>query len=73
MNQITHWLDSSNVYGSGDSDAQSHRAFRGGRLRYQEGLDGAEMLENGSSNCKGTSKRCFRSGDKKCNNIIYCE
>ena len=72
MNQITHWLDSSNVYGSGDSDAQKLRSFRGGRLRSDRGINGAEMLpDNGGNDCKGSSKRCFLAGSKNQNNINY--
>ena len=68
MNQITHWLDSSNVYGSGESDARKLRSFRGGRLRSGRGLNGAEMLpDNGDNDCGGTSSgnqgRCFLAGN----------
>ena len=71
MNQITHWLDSSNVYGSGNSDARNLRSFRGGRLRSERGLNGAEMLpDNGENDCKGNSRRCFLAGDKNLN-MIY--
>ena len=63
MNQITHWLDSSNVYGSGDSEARRLRTFQGGRLRSERGLNGAEMLpDNGENDCKGNSRRCFLAG-----------
>ena len=66
MNQITHWLDSSNVYGSGDSDARRLRTFQGGRLRSDRGLNGAEMLpDNGENDCKGNSRRCFLAGKDK--------
>ena len=33
MNQITHWLDGSNIYGSSDSAAAQLRAFAGGKLK----------------------------------------
>ena len=63
MNQITHWLDSSNVYGSGDSEARRLRTFQGGKLRSERGLNGAEMLpDNGENDCKGNSRRCFLAG-----------
>ena len=63
MNQITHWIDSSNVYGSGESDARKLRSLRGGRLRSGRGLNGAEMLPDSRDNdCKGTSRRCFLAG-----------
>ena len=34
VNQITHWLDSSNVYGSTEEEMRQLRAFRDGKLRY---------------------------------------
>ena len=46
MNQITHWLDSSNVYDSVESDAQRLRSFRDGRLLSEIGPDGGEMMIN---------------------------
>ena len=63
MNQITHWLDASNVYGSGISDARRLRTFRRGKLRTGRGVGGAEMLPDSNTNdCKGSSKRCFLAG-----------
>ena len=35
VNQITHWLDGSNIYGSEDNEASELRAFVGGRLASQ--------------------------------------
>ena len=65
MNQITHWLDSSNVYGSGESNSQKLRSFDGGKLSSETGIDGVEMLtDSEKSNCRGISKRCFLSGNK---------
>ncbi len=32
VNQITHWLDSSNVYGSDEEEAAALRTFRRGLL-----------------------------------------
>ena len=65
MNQITHWLDSSNVYGSGESNSQKLRSFEGGKLKSGTGIDGAQMLSNSEkSNCRGISKGCFLSGNK---------
>ena len=40
MNQITHWLDASNVYGSTDREARILRTFRYGLL--------VDSSENGS-------------------------
>ena len=33
MNQITHFLDASNVYGSNDEEARELRSFQGGQLK----------------------------------------
>ena len=33
MNQITHWLDASNVYGSDDHEADLLRSKSGGKLK----------------------------------------
>ena len=37
VNQITSWIDASNVYGSDDTTATSLRSFTGGELRNSEG------------------------------------
>ena len=73
MNQITHWLDASNVYGSGISDARRLRTFRGGKLRTGRGVGGAEMLpDSGTNDCKGSSKRCFLAGSMfVCAGILF--
>ena len=33
MNQITHWLDASNIYGSSEDETKLLRLFRGGKLK----------------------------------------
>ena len=33
MNQITHWLDASNIYGSTLDESNSLRSFSGGKLK----------------------------------------
>ena len=71
MNQITHWLDSSNIYGSGAKEARKLRTFRGGKMRTGRASGSAEMLPDSNENdCKGNSKRCFLAGIK-CWVIIY--
>ena len=70
MNQITHWLDSSNVYGSGNEEARRLRTFQGGRLRSERSFNGAELLpDSGENDCKGNSRRCFLAG-KLCD-LLY--
>ena len=51
------------MYGSGNSEARRLRTLQGGRLRSEEGLDGAELLPyDGDNDCKGNTKRCFLAG-----------
>lgn len=64
MSQITHWLDSSNVYGSLDNVATSLRSFQDGLLRTVVGDDGQEQLPiDPNTNCRGPSGRCGLAGD----------
>ena len=44
LNQLTHWLDSSNVYGSLVPVANSVRLFKNGLLKTVIGSDGKEQL-----------------------------
>ena len=64
MNQITHWLDSSNVYGSDREENRKLRTRSNGLLRSQRGSDGSELLpQDTSSECiGGPTKRCFLAG-----------
>ena len=82
MNQITHWLDSSNVYGSSKDDENELRLFRNGKLKASAG---------GRFSGQGTSRRehlplqdqrgdectipelgvhCFKAGDVRANEMI---
>ena len=64
MNQITHWLDSSNVYGSDLTDARNLRSFQKGNLRSGRASSGDEMLPDSTErNCRGSSQRCFLAGN----------
>ena len=77
MNQITHWLDASNIYGSSDKTALQLRQLRGGQLKVTEGPRGsrtsgalpscsnAERSGNGVGGlamCKNC-KSCFFAGE----------
>ena len=67
LNQITHWLDASNIYGSDLAEQRRVRAGRGGRLLSADGPDfGSPLLPSDpSSSCEvGT---CFRAGDGRVN------
>ncbi|XP_069178968.1 chorion peroxidase [Procambarus clarkii] len=67
MNQITHYLDGSNIYGSSDEEEQELRAFRGGLLRVQE----RNLLppDNDAMECESLREGlpCFKAGDSRLN------
>ena len=63
INQITHWFDTSLVYGSRKSDADNLRSFRGGKLRSDRDSTGSEMLPEKGDGCKGKTKKCFLAGN----------
>ena len=64
INQITHWLDSSNVYGSTEEDKRKLRTFRNGLLRSHTDSNGEEFLhQNRDAECiGGSSTKCFLAG-----------
>lgn len=63
MNQITGYLDGSNIYGSGEGAQRSLREFRGGRLRIQN-IQGKQMLPPNPNECRSADQRfsCFLAG-----------
>lgn len=72
MNQITHWLDSSNIYGSGNPDFQNKfpefvRLFQDGLLNTTKGDDGLDHLpiRTGKADCglKNSPGGCPQAGD----------
>ena len=69
INQITHWLDSSNVYGSSVEESRKLRFFRNGLMKTQIISDDGELLpQNFEEECPGgASKRCFLAGDGRVN------
>jgi peroxidase len=63
INQITHWLDGSNIYGSSLEESNSLRTFQDGLLKTHEGSDGAELLpidKSESKECAGD--QCYYAG-----------
>ncbi|XP_069177101.1 salivary peroxidase/catechol oxidase-like [Procambarus clarkii] len=70
MNQVTHYLDGSNIYGSSRQEEQTLRLFRGGLLVVQE----RDLLPPDSSvtECQSTShgNSCFKAGDGRVNQQI---
>lgn len=66
VTQITHWLDSSNVYGSLESVARSLRSFQDGLLKTVLGDDGQEQLPiDPNQACIGPSGSCGLTGKCK--------
>lgn len=67
MNQITGYLDGSNIYGSSLSIQQSLRSFKGGMLQSQN-IRGKQLLPGNPAECSDDTGRsaCFRAG----NNVI---
>ena len=53
MNQITHWLDNSNVYGSGGNESVEIRRHIRGLLEAEIQLNGEELLpDEGLNECR---------------------
>ena len=65
VNQITHWLDSSNVYGSLGSVSRNVRSFRDGLLKTVMGRDdGQEQLPiDPDETCIGPTGQCALAGN----------
>ena len=70
INQLTQWLDSSNVYGSDEEEQRELREFRGGRLKSQINLNGGRELlpdnEDRPDDCDSVTE-CFLAGDERVN------
>lgn len=86
MNQLTHFLDNSNVYGSDDTEAAALRTFENGALKVtpQKGHHELDLLppdNDPEMNCtlpKAVSGveapkhiKCFKAGEKLPNNWLY--
>ena len=69
LNQITHWIDASNVYGSLPEEERELRAFRNGLLR--EGVKAGTLPEDPDPRlpCPGFTP-CFRAGDLRVNEQV---
>ena len=66
MNQITSWIDASNVYGSDTTRASALRSFSGGRLATSTG-DLLPFNTGGLPNAGGPSPSLFLAGDVRAN------
>lgn len=66
MNQVTHYLDASTIYGSTEEKSQKLREMKAGRLRVNF-KDGREYLPDNdseyASECEGT---CYAAGELYC-------
>ena len=63
INQITHWLDGSNIYGSSLNESNLLRTFQDGLLKIHEGSEGEELLpkdKSESKECAGDN--CYHAG-----------
>ena len=69
LNQITHWIDASNVYGSLPEEEKELREFRNGLLR--EGAVPGTLPEDPDPRleCPGDTP-CFRGGDLRANEQV---
>ncbi len=67
MNQVSHWLDASNIYGSSDAESVGLRELFGGQLKMTRtpgtrlGLLPSCSGSSGVAMCSGCSK-CFFAG-----------
>ncbi|CAG0891231.1 unnamed protein product [Cyprideis torosa] len=74
MNQITGFIDGSNVYGSDQEEMQSLRSFRGGRLKITR-VNGHDLLPlqvKKKTECTDPERKlfCFHGGDVRANEQI---
>ena len=73
LNQITHWLDNSNVYGSLPEVAKSVRSNQDGLLKVKI-VDGQEQLPidtASNGNCLGDTRDCALAGNLLSNVCIH--
>ena len=69
LNQITHWIDASNVYGSLPEEEQELREFRNGLLREGEIPGTLPPDPNPRPPCPGSTP-CFLAGDLRSNEQV---
>ena len=62
MNQNTHWLDGSTIYGSHDDTTESLRSYESGQLLTSTDSSGRQLLPVTSGCSNGA---CFFAGDSR--------
>ncbi|KAL3199555.1 hypothetical protein MRX96_001320, partial [Rhipicephalus microplus] len=71
LNQLTAYMDASNIYGSTEEEAKSLRSFRDGRLAStffsRDELLPRQTDSTQECNEQGTDFICFRAGDERVN------
>ncbi|XP_071091011.1 salivary peroxidase/catechol oxidase-like [Haliotis cracherodii] len=73
LNQITAYIDASNVYGSSKEEQDSLREFNQGLMKCQrmpsrDGCPAADLLPSNVNTCGST--KCFKSGDFRVNEQV---
>ncbi|XP_063859519.1 chorion peroxidase-like [Scylla paramamosain] len=68
LNQLTHWIDGSNVYGSDDEEQRAVRSFQGGLLRTSRGnLLPINPSQGGECEAELRGAECFLAGESRVN------
>jgi hypothetical protein len=66
MNQITHWLDGSNIYGSSENAAKQLRTFSGGKLKV------TQQTRRSGNSLPSCAKEEFPDDIPMCRNCKTC-
>lgn len=67
MNQATHYLDASQIYGSSLNKSNSLREFKNGRLltSQKSGRHFLPITSNPNKFCQNNSDECYKAGKTK--------
>ncbi|XP_045133044.1 chorion peroxidase-like [Portunus trituberculatus] len=69
LNQLTHWIDGSNVYGSDENEQRAVRSFRNGLLKTSRGnmLPINPEQQGGECEAELRNAKCFLAGESRVN------